>query len=399
MFYLLVEFTSEKIFLIDGSFSGGCAYSVFGSILTLGALLGAIISGTLADCIGRRRDALCLDIGRLSIGFGGGLATYVVPVYLVEIAPKNVRGGFALANQLFSTSAFGLFFFIGNFLSWRTLALIGAFPSLIQFIGLFFIPESPRWLAKSDQEKEVEASLQRLRGIEIDISKEAADIREDYTKSVQQISVGKFLDLFQMRYANAYIICVGLVLCQQLGGYSAVTFYLASIYEKADVSRVIGTTGIAALQIPTAFIVLLLMDKCGRRPLLLISASGYGLCCLVIGFAFCLQKHHYMKNFIPVIVLLATWGLGMFYEIGMSGIPLVIMYEIFPINIKGLAGSLVTSVSMVSSALVAYAFSFIFQWTIPGTFFIFAGIWVMSIIFITKVVPETKGRSLEEIQA
>ncbi|KAM7280741.1 hypothetical protein ACFE04_007875 [Oxalis oulophora] len=503
----------------------GLSYSVFGSVLTLGALIGAIISGRLADRIGPRRltcinasdrqtlwlteifffsgwleiafanAALCLDIGRISIGFSVGLVSYVktlnflmcsvrlklgklnqsrmekVPVYIAEIAPKNVRGGFTLANQLMISSGFGLFFFIGNFLSWRTLALIGAFPCVVQFIGLFFIPESPRWLSqltspafkksiqkhiiiahlmrrskvmagqrqltlnrldptllfdfltpgqlfklvdnnfyvykieiciilqsKTGQEKEVESALRRLRGKDADISKEAADIR-DYTESVQEITSGRFLDLFQMRYASALTIGVGIMLCQQLGGVTAISYYLDSIYAQADVSSVIGTTGIAALQIPGALIAVYLMDKWGRRPLLLISGSGFGFCCLFIGSAFCLQEHQYLKHVTPFMVLFGTWGISAFYEIGMSGIPWVIMSEIFPINVKGSAGSLVTSVCWASSGVTAYTFNYIFEWSIPGTFFIFAGIWCMSILFIAKMVPETKGRSLEEIQA
>ncbi|KAK0600152.1 hypothetical protein LWI29_012218 [Acer saccharum] len=191
-------------------------YSVFGSILTVGGMIGAVFSGKIADIFGRRRamwfsdifctfgwfaiaftkNSLWLDLGRVSIGFGVGIISYVVPVYIAEIAPKDLRGVFTSSNQLMITCGFSLAFFIGNVISWRSLALVGAVPCLLQFIGLFFIPESPRWLIKMGREKEFENALQRVRGKQADISEEAAEIR-DYMEASQNSQRVEFLTCFR----------------------------------------------------------------------------------------------------------------------------------------------------------------------------------------------------------
>ncbi|KAE8675383.1 Pentatricopeptide repeat (PPR) superfamily protein [Hibiscus syriacus] len=168
--------------LVYGSFCYGCSYSVFGSIMTIGGVVGAILSGKIADLIGRKRtmwfsdvfctagwlsiayakNALWLDIRRLSIGIGGALISYVIPVYIAEITPKSLWGSFVSSNMLMITYGVELMFYIGIFISWLSLAMISAIPCVVQIIGLFSIPESPRWLAKYGREKEFEASLKQL---------------------------------------------------------------------------------------------------------------------------------------------------------------------------------------------------------------------------------------------
>ncbi|XWS64594.1 hypothetical protein CRYUN_Cryun05aG0016800 [Craigia yunnanensis] len=376
------------------------AYSVFGSIMTVGGMVGAILSGKIADLIGRRRtmwfsevfctagwlsiafakSALWLDIGRLSIGFGVAMISYVVPVYIAEITPKSHRGSFASTNQLMTTSGFALVYFIGTFISWRALAMISVISSVVQIIGLFFIPESPRWLAKFGQEKEFEAALKRLRGEDADISEEAADIR-NYMETLEQQAEASFLELLQRRYANSLIVGVGLMLLQQLGGNAAMAYYASNIFEEAGISSTVGLQVSSIIQIPVAIVGLLLMDRSGRRPLLLVSASGMCFSCFLIGLSFCFK----------VCAIAFTIGLG--------GIPWIIMSEIFPINVKAQAGSLVTLVNWSTSWITTYTFNFMMEWSSAGTFFIFSGVGGLTVLFVAKLVPETKGRTLEEIQA
>ncbi|CAO2203024.1 unnamed protein product [Urochloa humidicola] len=393
-------------------------YSVFGSILTAGAMLGAFVSGTLADRVGRRcamaiSDLLCilgyvlitfsqsvlwLDIGRLSIGCGIGLLSYVVPVYISEIAPKNLRGGFATVNPSMICCGTSLAYVLGTFVTWHTLAIIGVAPCLLQLAGLVVIPESPRWLARIGHPREFEAALQKLRGKETDISEEAAEIK-DFTEKLQLLPKSKMVDLFHKEYISAVIVGAGLMVLQQFGGMNAIFFYANQIFVSAGFSS--GNTGLLAMvtvQAPVSGLAVLLMDKAGRRPLLMVSAAGTCLGCALVGLSFLAKENHWGKDLNVVLALAGILIFTGFFSIGMGGIPWVMMSEIFPINMKGTAGSLVTLVNWLGSWIVSYSFNFLLAWSSYGTFFFFASICGLTFVFVERLVPETKGRTLEEIQ-
>lgn len=395
------------------------AYSVFGSIMTFGGMIGAVISGKIADLLGRRqtmwfteifcifgwlaiafaKDAWWLDLGRLSLGIGVGLFSYVIPVYIAEITPKTCRGGFTFANQLMMNCGISLVYILGNIILWRTLALLCVVPCFLQVICLFFIPESPRWLAKHGREKEFKAALQRLRGKNADISEEAFAIKETAeTLEINQSKFG-FFELFERRYALSLVVGVGLMFLQQLSGCSGISYYSGIILTKAGFSSSIGTTALAIILIPKALMGLIIVDKMGRRPLLMISAALMCLCSLLVGFSFWMQGLHYMKELTPILAFIGLVGYITANAIGMGGLPWVIMSEIFPMNVKASAGSLVTLANWSTGWLVTYTFNFMLQWSPIGTFYTFAGISGATIVFIWTLVPETKGRTLEEIHA
>ncbi|KAK7337829.1 hypothetical protein VNO77_18416 [Canavalia gladiata] len=397
---------------------GVAQYSIFGSILTIGAMIGAIMSGRIADYAGRRvamgfSEVFCilgwlaitfskvawwLYFGRLLIGCGIGLLSYVVPVYVAEITPKNLRGAFTAVHQLMICCGMSLTYLIGAYVNWRILSLIGIIPCLVQLLGLPFIPDSPRWLAKVDRLKESDSALQHLRGKNADVYQEATEIR-DYTEAFQKQTEASIIGLFQLQYLKSLTVGVGLMILQQFGGINGIVFYANSIFISAGFSESIGTIAMVAVKIPLTTLGVLLMDKSGRRPLLLVSAVGTCLGCFLAALSFVLQDLHKWKGVSPIIALVGVLVYVGSYSIGIGAIPWVIMSEIFPINVKGSAGSLVTLVSWLCSWIVSYAFNFLMSWSSAATFFIFSSICGFTVLFVAKLVPETKGRTLEEIQA
>ncbi|XP_019078809.1 sugar transporter ERD6-like 5 isoform X4 [Vitis vinifera] len=221
--------------------------------------------------------------------------------------------------------------------------------------------------AKTGREKELEVALQRLRGENTDISQELAEIK-DYTEICQRLSEDRILDLFQWKYAHSLVVGVGLMLLQQLAGSVAIPSYADSIFESADFSSTFGTTATAIIQIPVVVIGVLLADRSGRRPLLIVSAAGMCLSCLIIGISFLLQDLHKWKELTPIMVLIGMVAYLAWYSLGFRGLPWVIISEIYPVNIKGSAGSLVTFILWSSSTIVVYVFNFIFEWNSAGIF-------------------------------
>ncbi|WCJ43216.1 Major facilitator superfamily protein [Euphorbia peplus] len=392
-------------------------YSLFGSLLTIGGMLGAIFSGRIADMLGRKgamavsnilcilgwsaimftKNVFLLDAGRFMMGCGIGLFSYVVHVYVAEITPQNMRGSLTFLNQLMAEIGKALTFVIGSLVNWRTLALIGIIPCLFQLLGLWFIPESPRWLAKIGCDIECESSLQRLRGEGADVSEEISDIK-DYTELLKKISEDGIFDLFLRKYAHALTVGVGLMVFQQLGGVTAFNFYASTILDSAGFSSTAGSITASLIQIITTVLGVLLIDKYGRRVLLLISAIGTTLGCFLAGLSFLFQDLHINQEIVSVLVFFGVVVFFGFFGLGLGGIPWVIMSEIFPINIKGSAGSLVTLVSWGGAWFVSYTFNFLFDWSSAGTFFLYTAISGAGVVFIVKIVKETKGRTLEEIQ-
>ncbi|XP_061348418.1 sugar transporter ERD6-like 5 isoform X2 [Gastrolobium bilobum] len=376
---------------------GVAEFSLFGSILTIGAMIGAIGSGKIADYAGRRvamgfsevfcilgwltitfsKVAWSLYVGRLLVGCGIGLLSYVVPVYIAEITPKNLRGGFTTVHQLMICCGMSLTYLIGAFSNWRILALIGTIPCLLQLLSLPFIPDSPRWLAKVGRLKESDSALQRLRGENADMYQEATEIR-DYTETLQRQKEASIIGLFQLKYLKSLTVGVGLMILQQFGGINGIVFYANSIFISAGFSDSIGTIAMVAVKV---------------------SALGTCLGCFLAALSFFMQDLHILKGISPILALVGVLVYVGSYSIGMGAIPWVIMSEIFPINVKGSAGSFVTLINWLCSWIVSYAFNFLMSWSSAGTFIIFSSICGFTVLFVAKLVPETKGRTLEEIQA
>ncbi|XP_010432328.1 PREDICTED: sugar transporter ERD6-like 15 [Camelina sativa] len=396
-------------------------YSLFGSILTVGLILGALVCGKLTDLVGRvytiwitnilfvigwfaiafAKGVWLLDLGRLLQGISIGISAYLGPVYITEIAPRNLRGAASSLAQLFAGVGISVFYALGTVVAWRNLAILGSIPSLMVMPLLFFIPESPRWLAKVGRETEVKAVLLSLRGETFDVSDEAAEIL-DYTEHVKQqqdIDGRGFFKLFQRKYVFSLTIGVVLIALPQLGGLSSYSFYTGSIFTSTGVSSHFGFISTSVVQMFGGILGTVLVDVSGRRTLLLVSQAGMFLGCLATAISFFLKENHCWETGTPILSLISVMVYFGSYGSGMGTIPWIIASEIYPVDVKGAAGTMCNLVSSISSLLVAYSFSFLLQWSSTGTFLMFATVIGLGFVFIAKLVPETKGKSLEEIQS
>lgn len=393
--------------------------SLFGALVNVGCMLGALVAGVTADAIGRVRamsiacipwaggfilisfatTAIEVFIGRILTGVGVGMISLAVPVYVAEISPTRLRGALGCIFQLAITLGILVVFVLGiPITNWRTLAWIGALLPGALFVATIFTPRTPRWLLSKNKTDEALKSLRILRGRDADVDIELEEIQRSI-KDSQALGSARLSDLVSGTTGRAMVVAALLMLFQQFSGINAVVFNAGTIFADAGMSNPqVPALIVASVQVVVTAIACVIIDKTGRRALLLIAGIGMAGSVMVLGYYFYLLNH---RSESPAMIAVAMLILYVaFFSIGLGAIPWLMMSEIFPAKARGLAASLATLLNWTFSFIVTYSFaSMNSALSEQGTFWFYTGVCILGVTYVMIYVPETKGRTLEQIEA
>ncbi|NXM75524.1 GTR6 protein, partial [Serilophus lunatus] len=413
----------------------------FGSVFTLGAAAGGLSTMLLNDCLGRKLSIMfsalpsavgfalmagaqgvwMLLLGRVLTGYAGGVTSAAIPVYISEISHPGVRGMLGACPQIMAVLGSLVLYALGKYLrlvlDWRWLAVAGEVPVLTMIILLCFMPNSPRFLLSQGKEKEALRSLCWLRGSDTDYAQEYEQIKDSVRKQSRRVSCAEIKDPFIYKP----ILIAGLMrFLQQLSGVTCILVYLQSIFKKTSVilkpeydAALVGLVRLFSVAIAAVS-----MDKAGRKILLFVSAGVMLVSNLTMGIYI-----HFIPssqngtianktlvssdnlpaettNYITLIPLLATMFFIMGYALGWGPITWLLMSEILPLKARGVASGLCVIVSWLTAFTLTQSFlPVVNAFGLEVPFLFFAVISAGNILFTGCCVPETKGRSLEQIEA
>ncbi|NGX32133.1 MAG: Arabinose-proton symporter [Candidatus Anoxychlamydiales bacterium] len=394
------------------------AQQVLVSFILIGAIIGAYVGGSLSDRIGRKKTffyaILALFIGtivfvitkniflfftsRALIGFSIGIFSAVSPIYIAEISDPKYRGRLVSINQLFLVLGILLsnifaYFFLKNF-HWQSIFLTGLIFAFIMLILLFFIPETPSFLANNNQKPKAIKILKKVR-----FNIEDSEILKNSTQNnTKKRSKTKLSDLFSPSVRSAFIIGITLNIFRQVTGINIVTYYAPKIFLSSGIESphfaMLLVASVTTVNILATLISIWLIDKVGRRPLLITSTLGMMIFLLILSASFFINPTN-----LPIFVMISLMGFTSSFAIGLGSVSWLINSEIYPMHIRGKANGIATFVNWVSNYLVASSFlSLIHNFGQGSTFLFFAFICFLALIFSIKKVPETKGKSFLEIQ-
>lgn len=388
------------------------------SILLIGGIAGAVVAGTMADALGRKKTLLIsavifilgslvlgvcqsysgLLVGRLVCGFAVGVTSLATPLYIAEISPPKLRGSFVSLYQLAVTLGILTSFLVDYLLSvsgnWRLMFMLGALPALIQLVCLFFLGETPPWLFKRGLETQGVALLQRFRRgknwmNQIDVMKSVARLNK----------VGTWKTVLSSKMRFVLVIGILLSISQQVTGINTVIYYAPKIFEFSGFTlasdAIAATLVIGIVNVLATLIAVWLLDRVGRRILLLVGVAGMAVSLIALSIAFFLQA-----SWIETVSLLSLMGYVSFFAIGLGPVTWVLLSEIYPLKIRSQAMMIAVVANWSFNYLVSLTFLDLIEGLGPqGTFLLYAAISLVSFWFIFRFIPETRGKSLEEIES
>ncbi|XP_045695707.1 solute carrier family 2, facilitated glucose transporter member 3 [Phyllostomus hastatus] len=385
-----------------GSFSVGLFVNRFGrrnSMLIVNLL--AIVGGCLMGFCKLAQSVVMLILGRLVIGLFCGLCTGFVPMYIGEVSPTALRGAFGTLNQLgivigiLVAQIFGLNIILGTEDLWPVLLGFTILPALLQSVALPFCPESPRFLLINKKEEDsAKKILQRLWGTQ-DVSQDIQEMKDESARMAQEKQV-TVLELFRVRsYQQPILISIMLQLSQQLSGINAVFYYSTGIFKDAGVEEPIYAT-IGAGVVNTIFTVvsLFLVERAGRRTLHMTGLGGMAICSIFMTISLLLKDEYNWMSFICIGAILLFVA---FFEIGPGPIPWFIVAELFSQGPRPAAMAVAGCSNWTSNFLVGLLFPSAAFYLGAYVFIIFTGFLVIFLVFTFFKVPETRGRTFEEI--
>jgi sugar porter (SP) family MFS transporter len=386
------------------------------SAALIGAVCGCVLSGRVTDAIGRRSTILItagvfsvgsvlsaiapnvglLVVGRLAVGLAIGVASYTAPLYIGEIAPPNLRGGLVTLNQLAITIGILLSYVVDALFAphqgWRWMLASGVLPAIALELGVVFLPESPRWLLLHGFKERAKETLARIRATE-DNRAEIEEILEH-----AQTGRGKIADLLRPMSMRVIFLGAGLAVIQQVTGINTVIYYAPTIFQAAGFqsaqASITATAGVGLVNVIMTIVSIPLVDRLGRRPLLLTSLTGMliSLVSLAIGFALGGPALRWI-GVLSLAVYIAS------FAIGLGPVFWLLISEIFPLNIRGQAASVATTANWLSNFFVSLTFlSLLNGLGNVWTFLLYAALSAAGLWYCFALVPETKGVPLERIE-
>ncbi len=391
---------------------------VAASSLLVGALLGAAGASMIGDRYGRKKSLMLsavlfavsplgaaaantvtvFSVWRLVGGLAIGVASVLTPVYIAEISPSKNRGTLVSLNQLAIVTGILVAFLVSWWLSrigqdsWRWMLAVATLPALLFLAGLFTIPESPRWLISSGRQAEGKRILARISG---------AKAAEEQVQAVSRAAAGQqgsWRELFSTEMRRRLAVGMILALFSQITGVNTVIYYGSVIISEHFPGQSAGMTLaanviIGVVNLIFTIVAMVFLDRWGRRAILMTASGGMGLALtlLVIGLNF--------GDVPPVLMLVTILSYVAFFAFGMGPGPWLIISEIFPTKVRGRAASIATSTLWSGALLVTFTFlSLVNLLKLWGTFAIYGALSFVCLAYVWKAVPETKGRTLEQIE-